>query len=755
MFKTKSQEGVANGLRNKFDPTNVIAVDAMRPEFLLGSLYDRRTDNLFPSYTLWKEVSLSEKGFYIDEISSSQQWLIDSENTFPSKVRKLDIESGLTLSLLGEMVDIKGHARYLQDTVLSRNVAKVSLTFKETTVYRELTEDALHHIDFEDVLTREEEEVAFTHVVIAIQYGGISTMVLERNVKEIESKWETEEALSLALKAIMTSKDGNLNLSSNKKESLDNIKCTVYSDLLSNTKIVNWDEASAICKKFPTILSASCNYENDIGVPVKVWLLPKKFLGSLHHIVIKEVPSSFFNKLKKIIELLSKVKNESYDLLNKMKNYTIINEKITHFLKVVETYKSAFLKEVLHPLILSVRIDSEDKNSWSYSFKKHRSSPFRYLTLWLEKTKGEVETLLDIEKQLSDAGVMCVSDNFLQKNVRKRRSIVLALKVSKRKDEFINKMENYSLSQSETFLGVEDILNEKLWFEDDSLKEKIFRTVHKMRNIAFAYQNNEDVCFFVRDIECEKISECHIEAWENGKVLGLQSSESILTDQDLCVERYSHDTLKIKWKVGRDERSNISTFKIKVSCLSNGDETQRLESLRQARIFQSSDDVMAHEIVDLRPGNTYKISLQCLWLNHNIFGESAEVFQTTRLSNPPVDFKAQIIEKRLVKLSWGDPTILAENANCEGFLIEYKTTIENTWQNQLVQAELHTCIFADLNYDTEYKFRILARYEKGEETLPTEEIHLKTESMEIIQINKVCVHLSTYIHIYMRVAIFV
>ena len=193
------------------------------------------------------------------------------------------------------MVDIKGYARYLPDTALSRNVARVSLTFKETTVYRELTEDALHHIDFEDVLMQ------LVIAVIGVQYGGISIMVLERNVKGIESKWEIEGAFSLALKAIVTSKDGNVNLSSNEKESSDNIKCTVYSDLLSNTKIVNWDGASAICKKFPTIFSASCNYENDIAVPVKVWLLPKKFLGSLHHIVIKEVPSSFFNKSKKII----------------------------------------------------------------------------------------------------------------------------------------------------------------------------------------------------------------------------------------------------------------------------------------------------------------------------------------------------------------------------------------------------------------------------------------------------------------------
>ena len=168
---------------------------------------------------------------------------------------------------------------------------------------------------------------------------------------------------------------------------------------------------------------------------------------------------------------------------------------------------------------------------------------------------------------------------------------------------------------------------------------------------------------------------------------------------------------------------------------------------------------MAHEVTDLRPGNAYKISLQCLWLNHNIFGEPAEIFQRTRLSNPPVEFKAEVIEKRLIKLSWSDPTILAKNANCKGFVIEYKATTGNTWQNKLVQADLHTCIFSDLNYSTAYKFRILARYEKGEETLPTEEVHLKTESMEIIQLEKVCIYLCIYIyiyiHIFMQIPIFI
>ena len=217
----------------------------------------------------------------------------------------------------------------------------------------------------------------------------------------------------------------------------------------------------------------------------------------------------------------------------------------------------------------------------------------------------------------------------------------------------------------------------------------------------------------------------------------LQSFEILTEIQNLCVERYSHDTMEIKWKLGQEGKSNISTYQIKVNCLSDVEETQRLELLSQAKFSLSSGDIMAHEVINLQPGKNYKISLQCFCLNGNIVSKPVELFQMTCLSNPPVEFKAEVIEKRLVELSWENPTILAKDAICKGFLIEYKTTTENTWQNRLVQADLNTYIFSDLNYITEYKFRIKARCKKGEETLPTEEIHLRTESMKVVQIEKV------------------
>ena len=746
MFKTTYEEGVDGGLRNEFDSANIITTDAMRPEFQLGSLYDRRTDNLLPNYALWKEDNLKKKCFFGQRICGSQQWLTDSENTFSSKVRKLDIESGLTLSLLGEMVDIKGHAKYLEDTVSSSNVAKVSLTYKETTVYQELTLDALCDIDYQDSLASDKQEVAFTHVVIGIQYGGMCTMVFERDLKESETKEEIERELSAAIKAIPISTDDNLNLNSNANKKLDNVKCTVYSDFTSNTRIANWNEAKTLYKSFPAIISTSRDFDKDRGVPVKIWLIPKVYFGSQNHIVIKEISSSFVNKTKVLVESFTRAVNESHDLLNKTKKYYILNEKLARFLKAVEDYKSAFHKCILSPLVLSIRSGSEVEDILSDTFQKHQSSPFAYLALWLQKIKEEVDTYLLIEKQLSEVGVSFVSEDLLESIKKKTISVVLTLKVSKREDLFINEMENYNSAQTETAVGLEDLLNKKLWFEEKSRKEEILAMTYEMRNVAYANQINENVSFFMRVVECDKTSECHVEAWENGKRLALELFEITNDVHNLRVERYSHDTLEIKWNVAQERRSSISAYKIEVNYLSDGDETQTLELLSQTRILPSTECIMAHEVKNLQPGNTYKISLQCLWLNDNLASKPVELFQMTRLSNPPVNIKAEVTNKRHIKLAWGNPTILVKGSICKNFLIEYKTTSEEIWQNRLVEADLQTYIFFDLNYNAEYILRILARYERGEETLPTAEIHVKTEPLEIIQIDKVHIHL--YMHIY-------
>ena len=105
---------------------------------------------------------------------------------------KLDIEAGLTLSLLGGLAEIKEHAKYLNDTAASSNVAKVSLTYKETTVYRALTSDGFYNLDYRNPLIINEAKDKFTHAVVGIQYGITCSMVFEREIKDSETKEEIE-----------------------------------------------------------------------------------------------------------------------------------------------------------------------------------------------------------------------------------------------------------------------------------------------------------------------------------------------------------------------------------------------------------------------------------------------------------------------------------------------------------------------------------------------------------------------------------
>ena len=738
-FKIKYEDGVEKGMRNKFASKKIITLDAMGPEFRLGSLYDRRTDNLLPGFTLWKEDSFTKKGFISERLASNQQWLIDSENTFSSKVWKLDIEAGLTLSLMGGLVDIKGHAKYLKDTASSSNVAKVSLTYKETTVYRELTSDALYSLDYGDLLTSDEKKNEFTHVVVGIQYGGTCTMVFEREIKDNETKEEIEGALSVVLKSIPISDAAKLKLNSDEKKKVQNFKCTVYSDFKSDVSVANWDEALSLYKSLPTKLSASGKTDAEKGVPVKIWLLPKNMLNSKHKTLVKELSSFVVNKPKDIIDSLNKVINESRDLLNKTRKFPILNNKIGRFVKLVENYSVTFRKDILSVLLVSIRSGTGDEKLLFDAVKRHEHSSFGYLSTWMRRIKVEVDTLLATQTQLS---VSFANQKFEQKIVEKTTTVVFTLKVCKREDRFLDEMESHynNLAQNETTTSnkkIIDILYEKKWFEDESLKEKMRKMAYQMRIFASANQLNEDVGFFVREMECEEVPDCSIDVWEKGKKLTFISFEPPTEITNLQIKEYSHDTVEIKWNIPEEGGSNISNYKIEVINVAVANEKEISELFHQIKVLPVTDETMTHVFKNLQPGKVYQVSVKCLCLNDHAFSKSVTVLQMTRPSNPPVEFRGEVKEKRHIKLAWGNPTIKAKSADLKSFLIEYKNTNEKSLLSKSLPSDVKSYTFIDLSYATEYQFRILACYGGEKDTLPSEDINLKTEPMDLPHVEKV------------------
>ena len=170
-----------------------------------------------------------------------------------------------------------------------------------------------------------------------------------------------------------------MKLNSDEKEKVDNFKCTVYSDLKSNASVANWDEALSLYKSLPTKLSASGETDSQRGVLVRIWLLPKSFLGYQHDTLMKELSNVVVNKPKRVIESLSEAISESRDLINKTKKFPILNNKIVRFAKLVENYTTTFQKDILSVLLISIRGGTGNEKLLFDAVEKHECSAFGYL----------------------------------------------------------------------------------------------------------------------------------------------------------------------------------------------------------------------------------------------------------------------------------------------------------------------------------------------------------------------------------------
>ena len=268
----------------------------------------------------------------------------------------------------------------------------------------------------------------------------------------------------------------SLKLNSYEKEKFDDFKCTIYSDLKLDTSVVNWDQALSLCKSLPAKLQVSGQTDAKKGVPVKIRLLPKNLLGSQHDTLVKELPNLVLNKAKGIIESLTEAINESTDLMNKTKKFSLLNSKISYFAQLVQNYAKTFQKDILSVLLVSIRSGTEDEKLLFDAFEKHECSPFGHLNTWIRRIKDEVDILLAIQNQLLNKCVFFSNKTLEQNIVKNTTNVVFTLRVYKNEDKFIDEMESYynSLTKNETTRSGEeilDILNKGKWFEDELIKE--------------------------------------------------------------------------------------------------------------------------------------------------------------------------------------------------------------------------------------------------------------------------------------------
>ncbi|XP_026095701.1 neoverrucotoxin subunit beta-like [Carassius auratus] len=277
---------------------NVIETAALGRPFQLGMLYDCRKDALIPGIRLWNKEQLQQNIYTCPQINTA--FNVTASDSFQDKSKLLNIDGGLKLSFLGDLIHVSGAAKYLRDTKTSFKQQRLTLHYHSTSRFEELT---LNYLPFRD-MADDDLDIA-THVVTAILYGADACFVFDREVSSDEDKSKVEGEVKVALKklqgAVSIDANANLNMDHSQKTAVKKFTCTFYGDFQLPSNPASFEDALKVFTDLPELLKD--NQEQTI--PLRVWLFPLNKLNKRASKLHKDIRMDLIIKIESVIESLN------------------------------------------------------------------------------------------------------------------------------------------------------------------------------------------------------------------------------------------------------------------------------------------------------------------------------------------------------------------------------------------------------------------------------------------------------------------
>uniref|UniRef100_A0A3P9AVT7 Uncharacterized protein n=1 Tax=Maylandia zebra TaxID=106582 RepID=A0A3P9AVT7_9CICH len=397
------------------DQCHMTTLAALGQPFGLGMLYDCRSDKLVPGLTLWDRDDLKKD--IAERSKPSNEFEIVASESISGKSSALNVEASLKASFLGGLVQVDGSAKYLNDSKSSRNQARVTLKYKATTKFQELSMNHLgrgnvkHPYVFDQGLA--------THVVTAILYGAQAFFVFDREVSEQENHQDVQGNLKVIIKKIpllSVEGEGSLKMEDKDKESVHKFSCKFYGDFCLPKPPTTFQGAVEVYQKLPGLLGA----EGEKAVPMKVWLLPMTCLDSSAAKVVRQISIRLVQEAQTVLEDFSELEMRSNDVLRT---------------KMCSELKLEF-QQTLAKKLPSIRGGGEEEAELAEILKKRHSSPFssKNLNEWMDCKEREVDTLMSFTKMMKNTKIIS-SQNDLYKESLSAEHVVCFVFTSLGKDE--------------------------------------------------------------------------------------------------------------------------------------------------------------------------------------------------------------------------------------------------------------------------------------------------------------------------------
>ncbi|KAK9978668.1 hypothetical protein ABG768_020411 [Culter alburnus] len=380
---------------------NAIETAALGRPFQLGMLYDCRKDALIPGIRLWNKEQLQQNICSCAQINTG--FKVTASDSIQDKSKLLNIDGGLKLSLLGDLIHVSGAAKYLNDIKKSFKQQRLTLHYHSTSRFEELT---VNHLPSEN-LPDDDNDTA-THVVTAILYGADACFVFDREVSSNEDKSRVEGEMKVALEKLQgivsVGANADLNVNHSQQTAVRKFTCTFYGDFQLPSNPTSFEDALKVFADLPKLLGE----KQELAVPLRVWLYPLDKLYSRASKIHKEISMDLIIKTESVIESLNTAEMKWSDFLKDLPALTFaaFHDKIQKMKQNCYMYKLRLMKK-LGSLLPNIRGNVIKETALNDLLQEHDESPFRGsdLTEWFKERERESEIIKTILRQLKDVEV--------------------------------------------------------------------------------------------------------------------------------------------------------------------------------------------------------------------------------------------------------------------------------------------------------------------------------------------------------------
>ncbi|KAK7879286.1 hypothetical protein WMY93_033933 [Mugilogobius chulae] len=492
--------------------SETLEMPALGRPFNLGMLYDARADKLVPGITLWDREKLQQDT--TETLKPNSECEIVASDSISDKSQALEVDASLKTSFLGGLVRVDGSAKYLNDRKFSKHQARVTLQYKTTTHFRELTMNQLgtgnikHSYVFEKGLA--------THVVTAILYGAQAFFVFDQQVSESEKIQDIQGNLQVMIKKIpfiSIEGEGVLKMEDKDREKVNKFSCKFHSDFNLSQSPVTFEDAVRVYQDLPKLLGPN----GEKAVPVKVWLLPLTSLDSGAAKLVRQISVRLVSEVERTLEDLVDLEMKCLDVRNspELQKFPQIDTKIKTFTESCSEFKRE-LQRVLAQKLPLIR-GGEEEAELAEILKKRSASPFsrECLNKWISCKEKEIRLLKTFTNMMKHAELSSQRD--LDDKVSDIKYAVCFVFTSLDSDEpYLSALDQYLKDTDlDKPLRPKDIKTQQ-WYSHKDIREAVRTKAKLFGDFADANKDNEDVKFFTVAFTDEKNKDSTIYIYEDG-----------------------------------------------------------------------------------------------------------------------------------------------------------------------------------------------------------------------------------------------